>query len=31
MSKIYNRSLTEQEILQNYNTTKTRFGLWVGT
>jgi len=27
MSKIYNRSLTEQEILQNYNTTKTRFGL----
>jgi hypothetical protein len=25
--KIYNRALTAEEILQNYNTTKTRFGL----
>jgi Concanavalin A-like lectin/glucanases superfamily len=25
--KIYNRTLTPQEILQNYNATKTRFGL----
>lgn len=25
--KIYNRALTAQEILQNYNATKTRFGL----
>jgi hypothetical protein len=24
---VYNRTLTEQEILQNYNTTKSRFGL----
>jgi len=27
MSKIYNRALTAQEVLQNYNATKTRFGL----
>ena len=26
-SKFYNRTLTAQEILQNYNATKTRFGL----
>lgn len=26
-AKIYNRSLTAQEVLQNYNATKTRFGL----
>jgi hypothetical protein len=26
-AKIYNRALTAQEILQNYNATKTRFGL----
>jgi hypothetical protein len=26
-SQIYNRALTPQEILQNYNATKTRFGL----
>jgi hypothetical protein len=25
--KIYNRALSAQEVLQNYNTTKTRFGL----
>ena len=25
--KIYNRALTQQEILQNYNATKTRYGL----
>jgi hypothetical protein len=25
--KIYNRGLSPQEVLQNYNTTKTRFGL----
>jgi hypothetical protein len=25
--KIYNRALTQQEILQNYNATKSRFGL----
>ena len=25
--KIYNRALSQQEILQNYNATKTRFGL----
>ena len=25
--KIYNRALTAQEVLQNYNATKTRFGL----
>jgi hypothetical protein len=25
--QIYNRSLTQQEILQNYNATKTRYGL----
>jgi hypothetical protein len=25
--KIYNRALSASEILQNYNTTKTRFGL----
>jgi hypothetical protein len=25
--KIYNRDLTQQEVLQNYNATKTRFGL----
>jgi hypothetical protein len=24
---VYNRTLTEQEVLQNYNATKTRFGL----
>jgi len=24
---IYNRALTAQEILQNYNATKTRYGL----
>jgi hypothetical protein len=27
LSQIYNRSLTQSEILQNYNATKTRFGL----
>jgi hypothetical protein len=26
-TKIYNRALTAQEVLQNYNATKTRFGL----
>jgi hypothetical protein len=26
---LYNRALTLQEITQNYNTTKIRFGLWV--
>jgi hypothetical protein len=26
-SKIYNKSLTAAEILQNYNAGKTRFGL----
>jgi hypothetical protein len=26
-AKIYNRALTQQEILQNYNATKTRYGL----
>jgi hypothetical protein len=26
-TQIYNRALSSQEILQNYNTTKTRFGL----
>ena len=26
-AKIYNRALTAQEVLQNYNATKTRFGL----
>jgi hypothetical protein len=26
-AKIYNRALTTQEVLQNYNATKTRFGL----
>jgi hypothetical protein len=25
--KIYNKVLTDQEVLQNYNATKTRFGL----
>jgi hypothetical protein len=25
--KVYNRILTDSEILQNYNATKTRFGL----
>jgi hypothetical protein len=25
--KMYNRALTEEEILQNYNATKGRFGL----
>jgi hypothetical protein len=25
--KVYNRALTQQEILQNYNATKTRYGL----
>jgi hypothetical protein len=25
--QVYNRSLTSQEVLQNYNATKTRFGL----
>jgi hypothetical protein len=25
---IYNRALTVQEITQNYNATKGRFGLW---
>jgi hypothetical protein len=24
---VYNRSLTDAEILQNYNSTKSRFGL----
>lgn len=27
LSKIYNRALTATEVLQNYNATKTRFGL----
>ena len=27
VAKIYNRALTAQEVLQNYNATKTRFGL----
>ncbi len=27
VNRIYNRTLTAQEILQNYNATKTRFGL----
>ena len=27
ISKVYNRALSASEILQNYNTTKTRFGL----
>jgi len=27
ITKIYNRALTAQEVLQNYNATKTRFGL----
>ena len=27
LTKIYNRTLSSQEILQNYNATKTRFGL----
>ena len=27
LSKIYNRALSAAEVLQNYNTTKTRFGL----
>jgi hypothetical protein len=26
-ARIYNRALTATEILQNYNATKTRFGL----
>jgi hypothetical protein len=25
--KVYNRALTQNEITQNYNTTKARFGL----
>lgn len=25
---VYNRALTATEVLQNYNTTKTRFGLF---
>jgi hypothetical protein len=25
---MYNRALTAQEILQNYNATKGRYGLW---
>ena len=27
LTKIYNRTLSQQEVLQNYNATKTRFGL----
>ena len=27
--KIYNRALSAQEVLQNYNATKGRYGLWV--
>lgn len=27
LTKIYNRALSSQEVLQNYNATKTRFGL----
>jgi len=26
-TRVYNRGLSAQEILQNYNATKTRFGL----
>jgi hypothetical protein len=26
---MYNRALTPQEVLQNYNATKGRYGLWV--
>jgi len=26
-AQIYNRALTQQEVLQNYNATKSRFGL----
>jgi hypothetical protein len=25
----YNRALSASEVLQNYNATKARFGLWV--
>jgi hypothetical protein len=25
---MYNRALSAQEVLQNYNATKGRFGLW---
>jgi hypothetical protein len=25
---MYNRALTDQEVLQNYNSTKKRYGLW---
>jgi hypothetical protein len=25
---MYNRGLSDSEILQNYNSNKTRFGLW---
>jgi hypothetical protein len=25
---MYNRALTAQEVLQNYNSTKKRYGLW---
>jgi hypothetical protein len=27
IAQVYNRALTDQEVLQNYNATKTRFGL----
>ena len=27
LSRVYNRALTQSEVLQNYNATKTRFGL----
>jgi hypothetical protein len=27
IARMYNRGLTDQELLQNYNTQKSRFGL----
>jgi hypothetical protein len=27
ITRIYNRQLTDNQVLQNYNATKTRFGL----
>jgi hypothetical protein len=26
--QVYNRALTSNEVLQNYNAQKSRFGLW---
>jgi hypothetical protein len=29
MIQVYTRTLSADEVARNYNTTKTRFGLWV--